>query len=79
MTKAANICTGFQAQSHAAGMFSFCNNSTQWHAISACLFIFLVSVSLITIGLLGLLSLVVILLSLVLMQMEKRVRARIEG
>lgn len=79
MIKAANTRPCSQAQQTATGMFSFPKNSIQRHALPACLLFFLLGMILITIELLGVLSLAVILLSLVLTQMDGWIRSRMEG
>ncbi|MEA4969610.1 MAG: hypothetical protein VB051_03660 [Candidatus Pelethousia sp.] len=81
MAKAANTHGAFQAQHCAAGMFSFHKNGIlQRHALPACLLFSLLGLGLITIELLGVLSLVaVLLISLLLMGTDGRLRSRIEG
>ncbi len=79
MVKAANTQPCSQAQQTAAGMFSFPKNDTQRHALPACLLFSLPGLILITIELLGVLSLAVILLSLVLTRVDGLLRSRMEG
>lgn len=80
MAKAANTRGAFQAQHCAAGMFPFHKNGIQRHAFPACLLFSLLGLGLITIELLGVLSLVaVLLISLLLMGTDGRLRSRIEG
>lgn len=80
MAKAANTHSAFQAQHCAAGMFPSHKNGIQRHAFPACLLFSLLGLSLITIELLGVLSLAaVLLISLLLMGTDGRLRSRIEG
>lgn len=76
MIKATDTCTGFQAQLLAAGLFSFLINGMQRHAVPVCLSLFLRGI-IITIELLGVVSLVVILLTLLVWRPAGMVRARI--
>lgn len=78
MAKATDTGAGFQAQLLAAGLFTFLINGMQRHAVPVCLSLFLRSI-IITIELLGVVSLVVILLTLLVWGPAGMVRARIVG
>ncbi|MEA5059586.1 MAG: hypothetical protein EOM66_03680 [Clostridia bacterium] len=80
MARIANQHASAPAQHCAAGMFSFHKNGIQRHAVPVCLSLSLCGL-IIIIELLGVISLVAVLLSLVLllMWMDEPLRLRMEG